>query len=192
MSLSELRQQAHAAVNELLEVAKLRAGDILVIGCSTSEVMGQRIGSASNVEAAQALYQGITEAAVGHGVDVAFQCCEHLNRSLVVERRVQERYDLDEVSVIPVLHAGGAMATTAMANYTDPVVVESLNSRAKAGLDIGDTLIGMHIHPVVVPVRLQNKAIGNGHVHAARSRPKLIGGARAVYSAEQAKEANRG
>ncbi|KZE49459.1 hypothetical protein AV540_15175 [Brevibacillus parabrevis] len=179
MELSAIEQQARQLVEEVAGLAELRAGQILVIGCSTSEVLGKHIGKAGSRDAAAAIYRGIRSVQQQRGFAVAFQCCEHLNRALVVEREVMERYGLEEVSVVPVPTAGGSMAAHAFAQLADAVVVE--NIRAHAGIDIGDTFIGMHLKQVAVPVRPSQRAVGEAHVTAARTRPKLIGGARAVY-----------
>lgn len=175
----EIHQQTALAAEELLECAQLEPGEILVVGCSTSEVQGADIGSFGSVDVAEAILSSLIEAAGQKQVFLAVQCCEHLNRALVVERRVMKEYRLQEVSVLPQPKAGGALAAHAMKNFSQPVVVESI--KAHAGLDIGSTLIGMHLRPVAVPVRLKTKYIGKAVVIAARTRPKLIGGGRAVY-----------
>lgn len=177
--LETIKNQCFEVTQALLEVGKLKPGQIIVLGCSTSEVRGESIGSAGSKEIAQAILDGIREALEGTGVALAVQCCEHLNRCLVVERHVAERYNLTEVTVIPVPNAGGAAAATAMGTFDDPIVVESI--QAHAGIDIGDTFIGMHLKPVVVPVRLPIKSIGHAHLTVAGTRPKLVGGKRAVY-----------
>ena len=174
-----IKQQARAAVTELQDMAGLTHGQILVVGCSSSEVGGGRIGSLSSVELAQAVFDGLYPVLCQRGIALAAQCCEHLNRALVVERAVAERYGLEEVCVIPRPKAGGSFATTAYERFSDPVVVEHI--RAHAGMDIGDTLIGMHLKEVAVPVRLATTQIGAAQVVCARTRPKLIGGARAYY-----------
>ncbi|HHW18685.1 MAG TPA: TIGR01440 family protein [Firmicutes bacterium] len=186
ISLDEIRSQVEEAVKGLLEVARLKPGQILVLGCSTSEVQGKRIGSFGNVHVAEAILEGVEAALSGTGVYLAVQCCEHLNRALVVERETCEKYNLTEVTVLPVPNAGGATAATAVRRFKDPVVVESI--QAHAGIDIGDTFIGMHLRPVAVPVRLPIKAIGYAHLTMARTRPKLIGGKRAVYSWDEVEE----
>lgn len=180
VDLAQVKEEAVEAVRGLLEAAKLRPGQILVLGCSTSEIQGKRIGSTGSTDVAAAVLDGIQEGLRGTGVHLAVQCCEHLNRCLVVEREVQEKYNLTEVTVLPVPHAGGAAAATALRRFSDPVVVESI--QAHAGIDIGDTLIGMHLTPVAVPVRLARKKVGEAHLTAARTRPKLVGGNRAVYA----------
>jgi len=179
IDLHRIRHEAEVAATSLLEVAGLKPGQILVLGCSTSEVIGAKIGTASNLAVARALIEEFQKACQPSGVYLAFQCCEHLNRALVVSEAVARDYGLEEVSVIPVPKAGGALAATAMDMLPDPVVVEHLLGHA--GLDIGDTLIGMHLKPVAVPVRLPVTRIGAAHLTAARTRPKLIGGERAVY-----------
>lgn len=182
----EVKRQTKEATASLLQVARLKPGEILVLGCSTSEVLGYRIGSASNVGIAQAILEGIEEALKGTGVHLAVQCCEHLNRALVVEEETAEKYGLTEVTVLPVPHAGGAAAATALRRFKHPVVVESI--QAHAGIDIGDTLIGMHLRPVAVPVRSEIKRIGHANLVMARTRPKLIGGKRAVYAWDEVEE----
>ncbi|RNB82033.1 TIGR01440 family protein [Brevibacillus fluminis] len=179
MDLDVLKQQVKTIVAEVQQSAKLGAGRLLVIGCSTSEVLGKQIGKAGSGEVAAALYSGIREVQEAHGFDVAFQCCEHLNRALVIERTSMERLGLDEVTVVPVPTAGGAMAAYAYRQLKDPVMVEHI--QAHAGIDIGDTFIGMHLRHVAVPIRPSLRQIGEAHVTAAQTRPKLIGGSRAVY-----------
>ncbi len=179
LDLQQVAAQTRDAVSELLGVAGLKPGQVLVVGCSTSEVMGYKIGTASSMEVARVILAELMAGAAAHGVDLAIQCCEHLNRVLVVEVDVMERQYLDEVTVVPVPGAGGSLAAAAMDALPHPVVVERIVGHA--GLDIGDTFIGMHLKPVVVPVRLSVKAIGHAHVTAARTRPKLVGGERARY-----------
>ncbi len=179
MCLEAIREQAFQVAEDLLEAGNLKPGQVMILGCSTSEVRGKAIGSSGSSDIAKAILDGIEEAVDGTGVCLAVQCCEHLNRCLVVERHVADRYNLTEVTVRPVPNAGGATASTAMQVFDDPVVVESI--QAHAGIDIGDTFIGMHLKPVAVPVRLAIDCIGHAHVTVARTRPKLIGGRRAVY-----------
>lgn len=179
LNLTEIRMQTAAAVDELLAVAGLEPGQVLVVGCSTSEVAGQRIGTAGSEAVAQAILEPLWEATQARGIYLACQCCEHLNRALVVQREAMERYGWEQVSVVPVPRAGGAFAARAMRHMPGAVVVEEI--RAHAGLDIGLTLIGMHLRRVAVPVRLKTETIGRARVVAARTRPKLIGGERAVY-----------
>ena len=175
----EITSQARQAVTELLEQAKLRPGKILVIGCSSSEMVGGRIGKDSSLEAAQAAFAWIYPVLQAAGIHLAVQCCEHLNRAIVMERAVAEAHGFEIVNVIPQPHAGGSFAVTAWANFQDPVAVETVV--ADAGLDIGGTLIGMHLRRVAVPVRLSLSKIGQANILCARTRPKYIGGQRAVY-----------
>ena len=176
-ALDTLRQQAQQAAEELCEIARLRPGQILVVGCSTSEVRGQRIGTDSAPETAAALFEGIYAVTQARGIYLAAQCCEHLNRALIVPRAAVPF--ADPVNVIPQPKAGGSFATAAYARLENPVAVESI--RADAGMDIGGTLIGMHLKRVAVPVRLSQRQIGEAILLAARTRPKFIGGNRAVY-----------
>jgi len=178
MDLEVISSDVAKAVEELLNIAPVKPGQILVVGCSTSEIVGGRIGKSSSMEVAEAVVKGIYDVIPKYGVHLAAQCCEHLNRALVVEEEVAEKYDLEIVSVVPVIHAGGAFATATREHMKIPVVVEFI--KGHFGLDIGDTLIGMHIKHVAVPVRLSINKIGQAHLTAARYRPKLIGGARAV------------
>lgn len=178
-TLQDLRQQAETALRELLEAAELRPGTLLVVGCSSSELVGGQIGHASNVEAAEAVFDGLAPLLEERGIFLAAQCCEHLNRALIIERDCAERYGYEPVTVVPQPKAGGAFASTAWKRFRDPVAVERI--RAHAGLDIGGTLIGMHLKEVAVPVRLSLERIGCAHLTAARTRPRLIGGERAVY-----------
>lgn len=180
MDMEKLAAEAEKAVQELIEVSGCRAGQVLVIGCSTSEILGGKIGTCGSQEAAEAVFGSIYKAAQQHGLYLAFQCCEHLNRALVTEREAMEKFGWEEVTVRPMPHAGGSMATAAYAHFADPVVVEQV--KAHLGLDIGQTLIGMHLKRVAVPVRLAQKTIGAALVTAARTRPPLIGGERAQYA----------
>lgn len=182
-TLEELCAQAALAVRELLDAAHLEAGDIFVVGCSSSEIVGGHIGHASSLEAAQAVFQGIYPVLQEKGIYLAAQCCEHLNRALIVERDCARAYGYEIVSVRPQPKAGGSFATTAWDNFASPVAVEHI--RAHAGMDIGGTLIGMHLRDVAVPVRLSLSHIGEAILLCARTRPKFIGGSRAVYDAEQ-------
>ena len=175
----QLKQQITEAVEELLEISKLQDGDIFLIGCSTSEVLGQHIGKATTVEIGEVIIHTAKEILDRKNIFLAVQCCEHLNRAIVVDKEVTQKYFLDEVNVVPQSNAGGGAATAAYHIFEKPVVVEKII--AHAGLDIGDTSIGMHIRHVQVPVRLKVKQIGEAHLTALRSRPKMIGGARAVY-----------
>ncbi|MGI6092392.1 MAG: TIGR01440 family protein [Negativicutes bacterium] len=177
--VANIARQTQAALTELIAAAALKSGQIVVIGCSTSEVRGEKIGSAGSDEVAAAILTALRQTLQNTGIFLAIQCCEHLNRALVVERQVMEQYSLEQVAVVPVPKAGGALAARAMRSFDDAIVVETI--AAHAGLDIGSTLIGMHLKRVAVPVRLTQKYIGQAFVTAAKTRPKLIGGARAVY-----------
>ena len=174
---------AKTAVTELIEVAGLREGQLLVVGCSSSEMVGERIGKHSSMDAAVALYEAIAPVLRERGIALAVQCCEHLNRALILERATAERYGYEAVWVKPQPKAGGSFATTAWEHMTDPVAVECV--RAHAGMDIGDTLIGMHLRRVTVPVRLSIDRIGEAHLTCARTRPAYIGGPRAQYQTEE-------
>lgn len=179
LDLNALTAQARQAAEELLEAARLRPGEIFVVGCSSSEIVGGRIGHDSSLEAARAVFDGIYPVLRERGIWLAAQCCEHLNRALVLEEACARQYGYDPVWVVPQPKAGGSFATTAWRNFEKPVAVERI--RAHAGLDIGGTLIGMHLREVAVPVRLSLTRIGQTVLLCARTRPKLIGGARAVY-----------
>ena len=157
MELSKIREQSAKAAEQVCEAAKLKIGDLFVVGCSSSEILGEKIGTHSSVEVAEAVFEGIHSVLHEHGVELAAQCCEHLNRALIVERAVAEQFGLEEVN-------------------------ESLKQSASAGMDIGGTLIGMHIKPVVVPLRIETKKIGEAVLLCARRRPKFVGGSRAVYN----------
>lgn len=175
----EITAQARTVVTELLEQAKLRSGSLMVIGCSSSEIVGEHIGKGSSMEAAQAAFGGIYPVLQEQGIQLAVQCCEHLNRALVMERMTAEARGYEIVNVMPQPKAGGSFAVTAWNTFSDPVAVEMI--RADAGIDIGGTLIGMHLRSVAVPVRTSLKQIGEAIVLCARTRPKYIGGPRAVY-----------
>lgn len=179
----EITNQSKTAATELIMQAKLKAGQVLVVGCSSSEMVGLKIGKGSSMEAAKAAFSGIYPILQEKGVYLAVQCCEHLNRALIVERELAELKGWEIVNVVPQPHAGGSFAVTAYGSMKDPVAVESIS--ADAGLDIGGTLIGMHLKRVAVPVRLSIKKIGEANILCARTRPKYIGGARAVYLDEQ-------
>ena len=171
--------QARQAAEELLAAAHLRAGDIFVVGCSSSEIVGGHIGKDSSMEAAAAVLAGILPVLKAQGVYLAAQCCEHLNRALIVERETAEILQLTMVNVVPQPDAGGSFPVTVYNHMRDPVAVEYIT--ADAGIDIGGTLIGMHLRPVAVPVRLSLSRIGEAHILCARTRPKYIGGPRAAY-----------
>ncbi|KML33411.1 TIGR01440 family protein [Rossellomorea marisflavi] len=175
----QLKQAFQTILQEFHDQVPLRKGQVLVIGCSTSEVMGEKIGTAGTIDTAELIYEELRKYADRSGVSLAFQCCEHLNRAIVIERETAEARGLDEVTVVPVRKAGGAMATHAYHRFQDPVIVEHI--KADAGIDIGDTFIGMHLKHVAVPVRVSVRSLGHANVTLARTRPKLIGGNRAVY-----------
>ena len=178
--LNEITEQAREAVSELLKTARLEKDDILVVGCSSSEVAGQKIGTYSSPDVAKAVIEGIYPVLKEQGIFLAAQCCEHLNRALIIERAAMKLYRLQEVNVIPQPKAGGSFATAAYSMFESPVAVEKLS--AAAGMDIGATLIGMHLREVAVPVRLSIKQIGQAPLICARTRPKFVGGVRAVYN----------
>jgi len=174
-----IAQEAYRAAKELLQVAEPEAGDILVVGCSTSEVAGAGIGTFSSPELAEVVFGGIYQATEEAGIFLAAQCCEHLNRALILEKEAARKYGYEVVNVVPQPKAGGSFATAAYKAFEHPVAVEHI--KANVGMDIGDTLIGMHLKDVAVPVRIRTKEIGDAHVVCARTRPKFIGGVRAVY-----------
>lgn len=169
--------------NEVLDAfflnANLRPRQILVLGCSTSEVIGQRIGQGSSLEVAEVLLPPLLRRVHEQGIFLAVQGCEHINRALVVEEACAEHYELEVVTVRPALHAGGAMTVKAWEKFTSPVMVERIQGHA--GVDIGDTFIGMHLRPVAIPIRIHVKELGEAHLTLARTRPRLIGGPRAMY-----------
>lgn len=176
---TELYRESYNSTRELIEIAHLEEGDILVVGCSTSEVAGARIGSTSVPELAEEIFMGIWTAAKEAGVYLAAQCCEHLNRALIIEKELAKERRMDIVNVVPQPKAGGSFATKAYKHFKHPVAVEHI--KADAGMDIGDTLIGMHLRDVAVPVRLSIKSIGVAHLVCARTRAKFVGGQRAHY-----------
>lgn len=178
-----LQEEAKFLTEELIRSAGLKSGELLVVGCSTSEILGKKIGTASVPECAIEVYEGIAAAAKEAGVELAAQCCEHLNRALIVERDTALKRGYEIVCVVPKPKAGGSFATAAYQGFSDPVAVEHI--RAEAGIDIGDTLIGMHLRDVAVPIRLSVSRLGEAHVVCARTRPKYIGGPRAVYTADE-------
>lgn len=179
MMMEELIQQWRDILTEFTQKVSLNEDKLIVIGCSTSEVMSNHIGTAGSEDVAEFIFSELMNLQKQTNVQIAFQCCEHLNRAIVLERASAKKYNLEEVSVVPIRKAGGAMATYAFQHLDDPVVVEHI--KADAGIDIGDTFIGMHLKHVVVPIRLSLKEVGGAHVTLATTRPKLIGGERAVY-----------
>ena len=176
---TEIKEQTKTIMTELLEVADLKKGDIFVVGCSSSEIIGQKIGKGSSPEAANAVFEVIYDILKKKGIYLAAQCCEHLNRAIIIEEECAEKYGYEIVNVKPQPKAGGSFATAAYGNFKSPVAVEHIS--AKAGIDIGGTLIGMHLRHVAVPVRTSISKIGEANVLCARTRPKFIGGSRAVY-----------
>ena len=179
MNLQELTSQAVRAFRELIDGAHFRPGSLIVIGGSSSEIHGGRIGKDSQNDIGREVVKALMRVAEAENLELAFQCCEHLNRALVVERATMERRHLQEVTVVPWLHAGGAFSTNAYYHMEDPVVVE------EGGLDIGLTMIGMHLKRVAVPVHLTNNHVGHAMVIGAKTRPPLIGGVRAHYTRER-------
>ena len=179
LQLDEIRKQTKEVLRELMETADLKQGQILVVGCSSSEIGSFKIGSHSSEEIGQAVYEALYEELKPAGIYLAAQCCEHLNRALILEEEAALRYGYEPVNVVPQLKAGGSFATAAYRTLEHPAAVEHI--RAHAGIDIGDTLIGMHLKDVAVPVRIVNREIGCAHVVCARTRPKFIGGERACY-----------
>ena len=173
-------RQTRAVIEELARKAQLKPGNLIVVGCSTSEVLGAKIGTNSNPDTAKQIFDALYDYAKEEKIYLAIQCCEHLNRAIIVERAAVP--NLEPVNVVPQPKAGGSLATQAYAGFTDPVAVEEI--KADAGIDIGLTLIGMHLKKVAVPVRLENNRIGEALIVAARTRPKFIGGIRAIYDEE--------
>ncbi len=178
--LEEICSETAQALSELLAQTHYRAGDIVVIGCSSSEILGAKIGTVGNLDAAGAVYDGVAPLLKERELYLAAQCCEHLNRALVIERAAADAHGLDEVNAVPQMHAGGSFGTIVFKRMEDPVLVEGV--RAVAGMDIGGTLIGMHMKPVAVPVRVSIDHIGEAILILARSRAKFIGGERAHYN----------
>ncbi|HIZ45110.1 MAG TPA: TIGR01440 family protein [Firmicutes bacterium] len=178
--IDEIRAQAKAIFEELMETAELEEGEILVVGCSSSEIASHKIGSWSSEEVGKAIFDTLYAGCRERKIYLAAQCCEHLNRALIIEKEAAKRYHFPMVNVVPQLKAGGSFATAAYYGMEHAVAVEEL--KAQAGIDIGDTLIGMHLQPVAVPVRTKVNSIGNAHVVCARTRLKYIGGERAAYS----------
>ena len=175
----QITHQAQTVITELLEQAALRPGSLLVVGCSSSEMVGTQIGKGSSMEAAQAAFRGLYPILQERGIHLAVQCCEHLNRAIIMEAAVAEAKGYEIVNVMPQPHAGGSFAVTAWNNFENPVAVETI--QADAGMDIGGTLIGMQLKKVAVPVRLSLNYIGEATLICARTRPKFIGGSRALY-----------
>ena len=179
LQLDAIRKQTKEVLRELMETAGLKQGQILVVGCSSSEIGSFKIGSHSSEEIGRTVYEALYEELKPAGIYLAAQCCEHLNRALILEEEAALKYGYEPVNVVPQLKAGGSFATAAYRTLEHPAAVEHI--RAHAGIDIGDTLIGMHLKDVAVPVRISGKKIGGAHVVCARTRPKFIGGERARY-----------
>lgn len=181
--MTQISEEAYRAAKEILDAAKLKEGQLFVVGCSTSEVGGAAIGTFSSPDLAEAVFGGIYQAVQEAGVYLAAQCCEHLNRALIIEEEAAEKYGYDIVNVVPQPKAGGSFATAAYKAFEAPVAVEHI--KAHAGMDIGNTLIGMHLKDVAVPLRIRTRQIGDANVVCARTRAKFIGGGRAVYDEEK-------
>lgn len=177
--MENIFSQAQAAAKELIEKAELKHGDVAVIGCSSSEVIGEKIGTSGTLEVAQQIFDGLNSVFAEKGIYIAAQCCEHLNRAIIIEKEKAESLGLERVCVVPHPHAGGSFATAAYHTMKNPVAVEEI--KADAGIDIGTTLIGMHLKRVAVPLRLESNTIGEAKLSAAKTRPKYIGGERAKY-----------
>ena len=175
-----IKEAGKNLTEELIGNTNIQRGQILVIGCSSSEILGNKIGKGSSYDAAKILFEAIYPVLRDNGIYLAAQCCEHLNRALIIERECAEKYGYEIVSVLPQPKAGGSFATVTYENMKEPCAVEHI--KAHAGIDIGDTLIGMHLRDVAVPIRLSVKNIGEANVVCAYTRPKFIGGSRAVYS----------
>ena len=173
IDLNAIEEQSSIAAEEICEASRIQPDDIFVVGCSTSEVLGDRIGTATNVDVAEAIYKGISLVLRKRGIFLAGQCCEHLNRALVLEKEALREYGFEQVNAIPQPnHAGGAFATICYKRMMQPVLTEDIQRRAIAGIDIGGTLIGMHIHPTVVPLRISLRKIGAAPIVCARHRPR--------------------
>jgi len=177
--MKEISKMVFEAITELIETSGIKKGEIVVMGSSSSEILGEHIGKGSSAEVGEAVIEGALSAIKPHGVYLAVGCCEHLNRAVVIEREAAEKYGFEIVAVVPAIKAGGSTGTAAYKHFKDPVMVEFV--KAHAGIDIGNTLIGMHLRHVAVPLRLSIDKIGEAHVTYAKTRPKYIGGARACY-----------
>ena len=176
---NDIRKETKTVITELLDAAKLEEGNILVVGCSSSEIVGEHIGKGSSPETANVVFEEIYSVLKERNIYLAAQCCEHLNRAIIIEKACAERYGYEIVNVKPQPKAGGSFATAAYNNFDKPVAVEHI--KAHAGIDIGGTLIGMHLKDVAVPVRVSLKKIGEANIICARTRAKFIGGSRAIY-----------
>lgn len=179
INIEQIKKEAESVINELLSCAKLKDGDVCVIGCSTSEVTGNNPGTNSVPQLAVELFNVIYKILKENNIYIASQCCEHLNRAIVVEQEYAEKHNLEIINVIPQPKAGGSFATATYKGLESPVMVESI--KAQAGVDIGGVLIGMHLKATAVPVPLKQRTIGEARIIAARTRPRFVGGSRAVY-----------
>ena len=177
--MNNIFNQAASAAAELIEKANLGNGDVTVIGCSTSEVIGEKIGTSGTLDVAKEIFDGLNSVFAEKGIYIAAQCCEHLNRAIIIEKEKADSLGLEQVCVVPHPRAGGSFATAAWQTMKNPVAVEEI--KADAGIDIGTTLIGMHLKRVAVPLRLESNTIGEAKLSAAKTRPKYIGGERAKY-----------
>lgn len=182
VNLAEIQEQVKQNLQVLLAESRLAAGDVLLLGGSSSEIRGETLGQGSSAEIGEAVVAEVLAQCREAGVYLAVQCCEHLNRALVVEKFLAKEYGLRPVNALPQLNAGGSFAVAAWSQAEEPCLVESI--QAGAGIDIGDVLIGMHLRPVAVPLRLPLREIGQAHVTAARTRMKYIGGGRAAYQVD--------
>lgn len=174
-----IKKEAHDAVEQIIEAANLKSGSIFIVGCSTSEILGQKIGTMSSFDTAKEVFSEIYGVLRKNGIYLAAQCCEHLNRAMIIERELADNLNIPIVNVRPMPKAGGSFATAAYESFESPAAVE--NILGDAGIDIGGTLIGMHLKPVAVPLRISVKKIGEANIICARTRPKFIGGSRAHY-----------
>ena len=182
--MENIKEQAKKAISELIEKSEVSKGDLIVVGCSTSEIIGEKIGSNSSFETAKIVFDAIYEEILKNNLFLAAQCCEHLNRALIIEKEVALKNNWPIVCAVPKPKAGGSFATCAYEAFNAPVTVEKIE--AKAGLDIGQTLIGMHLSSVAVPLRISIKKIGNAIITCAKTRPKYIGGPRTHYQKDEA------
>lgn len=178
--LESIKKDAEAAVSAIVSEAKLESGDLFIVGCSSSEVLGEKIGTNSSLDVADAIFEGIYGVLKAKGIFMAVQCCEHLNRAVILEKKAAKMFGYEQVNVIPQPKAGGSLGTLAFERLESAVAVEKV--RADAGLDIGLTMIGMHLKEVAVPLRIPVKKIGNAPIVCARTRPKFVGGVRAKYN----------
>ena len=179
VDLDVIAAEATEIIEELIETANMKPGQIIVIGCSSSEIAAHTIGRYSSKEVGETVFNALNNVAKKHQIYLAAQCCEHLNRAIIIEEEAAEKYGLEMVNVKPQLKAGGSFSVAAWNNFAAPCAVEKI--QAHAGIDIGDTLIGMHLRAVAVPVRTKKNSIGSAHVVCARTRLKFIGGERAIY-----------